>query len=68
MRRVEVQRKRPGCYGNMYTLGEDHMAENCLGCPSFNKCKQIGGGVETAPVNVLIPMEPAKDHEYRVRW
>jgi len=52
----------------MYEFGEEHMASHCMRCQSFNKCKQIGGGIEIVPASLRIPMEPAQDYEYNVKW
>ena len=60
--------KQPSCFGSMYERGEEYMAEKCLGCGAFNDCKKISAGVETVKASVMIPAEPARDHEYAVRW
>ena len=58
--------KHYDCVGKMYELGEDHMTTHCMVCSNFNKCKDIGYGVETKSIN--IPEEPSKDKEYHMKW
>jgi len=58
--------RRPSCFGSMYELGEEHMAENCMRCPAFNKCSKIGGGVEVSAVS--LPREPDTWGELEVKW
>jgi len=60
--------RRPECFGSMYELGEEYMADHCMGCRAFNDCKDIGYGNDEIPASVRIPEEPARDHEYVVRW
>ena len=68
MRRIRETVKRPGCFGDMYELGEEYIADHCMGCPAFNDCSGIGGGVETIRASVLVPEEPSTWGELRVRW
>jgi len=61
-------KKHPSCFGSMYELGEEHMGSHCMTCQAFNECKKIGGGIEIIPASLRIPMEPAQDYEYNVKW
>ena len=58
--------RKPTCFKRMYELGEDHMASNCLGCPLFNKCSEIGGGVETS--GTMIPRQEDSYGELECKW
>jgi len=63
-----ANQKYPSCIGKMYGMGEEYMCANCMGCRAFNKCKDIGYGVDSTPVSIRIPAEPARDIEYAVKW
>ncbi len=58
--------RRPKCFGKMYELGENHMAENCLGCRFFKECSRIGGGVEAKVMS--IPRELDTYGEVTTKW
>ena len=59
-------KERPACYGGMYELTEDEMAERCLSCPHFNDCKKLRP--EELGAGPTIPQEADTDKEYKVKW
>jgi len=64
-------KKYPPCFGNMYSLSEAEMMDNCLSCPHFKRCEKYSPctlEIDAIPVSVRIPQEPGIDLEYRVRW
>jgi len=62
-----VYEKRPPCFGEMYALGEEFMASNCLGCRHFHDCeKRSDPAIETAVP--LPPPEPDTYGELHVKW
>jgi len=72
MRTIKTLRARPRCFAKMYDLTETEMAERCVlgGCRSFGDCmRRSPSPIEVVPASVLMPAEPAADHEYGlVKW
>jgi len=57
----------PACFGDMYSLTEAEMMDKCLSCPHFRRCEK-GSPSSIDVTSTVIPREPDRDQEYKVKW
>ncbi len=47
----------------------DGPTDDCMTCPKFNKCKEIGSGIPWSEEhNIKMAAEPSTDAEFTSRW